>query len=367
MKWACDQQTGSPGRKLVLMTLAEFADTSGVAYPSQSTIAQVSEQSVRTVREHLAQLESDGLIQRTIRYREGGTRTSDVYTLSLPAKSAGMPPEENDPTIPAKTAGDLPAKTAGKGLPAKSAGIEREPKKLTGEKQQPYRQNSPGSLTLKGKLEPSVNRKNGPTPGGASSEKCDDEFEKFWGRYPKRKGNRGKKQALTKYRARRREGHDEQQLLDAAGRYHRYCEVTGTLGGPFVMKAETFLGDPDNFDNPWTPPSKAESPNAGAISQDSEAARVKAAGPAAEAPQSTAPRQGAPPPNGSSRGPTPEQLDSARSWTKENPKDAARIFQSVEREMGELYTTMLDRNEQRAKEMAKAQFTRRLLKKGLIS
>jgi DNA-binding transcriptional ArsR family regulator len=86
LRWAQRVTTGSPGRKIVLMVLADFASEEGYAFPSQARICEVSEQGERTVRRHLADLEEMGLIRRTHRYRKDGTRSSDAFLLMMPAE-----------------------------------------------------------------------------------------------------------------------------------------------------------------------------------------------------------------------------------------------------------------------------------------
>lgn len=62
MAWAKAQVTGSVGRKAVLMALAERTGEQPVCWPSQALLAAETEQSVRTVRRCLADLEAAGLI-----------------------------------------------------------------------------------------------------------------------------------------------------------------------------------------------------------------------------------------------------------------------------------------------------------------
>lgn len=62
MAWAKSQRTGSVGRKAVLMALAERTGEEPVCWPSQALLAAETEQSERTVRRHLAEMEEAGLI-----------------------------------------------------------------------------------------------------------------------------------------------------------------------------------------------------------------------------------------------------------------------------------------------------------------
>lgn len=80
--WASKQRTGSPGAKLVLIALANYANDLGQCWPSQATLAMWTEQSDRTIRTHLATLESMGLITRQAR-GAGGSFTTDLITLNM--------------------------------------------------------------------------------------------------------------------------------------------------------------------------------------------------------------------------------------------------------------------------------------------
>lgn len=81
--WAWDQKTGSPAAKVVLVALAEHvAMDSWQGFPSVKRLADYCEISQRTVQRHLQDLEDLGLIERSPRFRENGSRTSDLYTLA---------------------------------------------------------------------------------------------------------------------------------------------------------------------------------------------------------------------------------------------------------------------------------------------
>ena len=69
MAWAKRQKTGSVGRKAVLMALAERTGDRPTCWPSQVLIAEETEQSVRTVRRHLGDLEEQGLIRSSRTYQ----------------------------------------------------------------------------------------------------------------------------------------------------------------------------------------------------------------------------------------------------------------------------------------------------------
>jgi DNA-binding transcriptional MocR family regulator len=62
--WALRQTTGSARRKLLLLALANYADETGVCWPSQETLARDTEQSVDTVQRQLDVLEKLKLLER---------------------------------------------------------------------------------------------------------------------------------------------------------------------------------------------------------------------------------------------------------------------------------------------------------------
>lgn len=72
---------------------------------------------------------------------------------------------------------------------------------------------------------------------------------------PKRSGNNPKKLAWKKWNARRKEGVSEQEMIEAAVRYKRHCEITDCVGTTFVLRGESFLGpDTEGWKQDWTPP-----------------------------------------------------------------------------------------------------------------
>lgn len=82
--WAQRQRTGSPHAKLILLLLANYADEDGICWPSQSTLAEASEQSPDTIQRHLGKLEAAGLIRRQRQNRTRGQWLGYVYQLMMP-------------------------------------------------------------------------------------------------------------------------------------------------------------------------------------------------------------------------------------------------------------------------------------------
>jgi hypothetical protein len=133
LSWAWEANTGSPGRKLVLVGLAQFANDKNECWPAQATIAERTEQSERTVREHLAWLEEQGFLSRQARTGAGKQFDSDIIRLHLErlepkAKEERKPAAnfaagENGQTDPVEpsASGEKPQEPA-----ANFAGIQRQ-------------------------------------------------------------------------------------------------------------------------------------------------------------------------------------------------------------------------------------------------
>lgn len=89
MAWAWERQCGSPSAKLILMSLADFANQDGECFPSVALLAKLTEQSASTVRRRLQELENDRLIERREQYRENGSRTVDLIRLLMTQRGDG--------------------------------------------------------------------------------------------------------------------------------------------------------------------------------------------------------------------------------------------------------------------------------------
>jgi DNA-binding transcriptional MocR family regulator len=83
--WALKQRTGLAGAKLTLLAMASYANKDHVAWPSQQTLAEDTEQSVDSIQRHIRMLVQEGLISIERRRRRGdevGARL--VYRLNAP-------------------------------------------------------------------------------------------------------------------------------------------------------------------------------------------------------------------------------------------------------------------------------------------
>lgn len=81
--WAWSQDV-APREKLVLICLADAAnDEDWKCWPSQRHVANKTGYSIATIKRSMKSLEASGHVVRQHRLRNDGTRTSDVYTLSV--------------------------------------------------------------------------------------------------------------------------------------------------------------------------------------------------------------------------------------------------------------------------------------------
>ena len=100
-----------PGRRAVLLELADMANAAGICWPSISTLARRACVSVRSVFTHLAELVKAGLLTR--RQRIG---RSNVFTLALPTDGPAVAPDQ--PTSAPVTEAMQTAAPAQKSAPA---------------------------------------------------------------------------------------------------------------------------------------------------------------------------------------------------------------------------------------------------------
>lgn len=175
MAWAKRQKTGSVGRKAVLMALAERTGDRPTCWPSQVLIAEETEQSVRTVRRHLGDLEEQGLIRssRTYQTEDGAPisrgRARNRYELLIdqPVRMSGEKADDqaDKSSRPSGQTGTTKRSPVAAELPVlEEPSLEHPPN--------PPSDSSPGALFE--------------APPAESD--LDAEFEAFWKRYPRRVG-----------------------------------------------------------------------------------------------------------------------------------------------------------------------------------
>jgi predicted transcriptional regulator len=94
MAWACDQRTGSPTDKAVLLALANRANhDTGLCCPSVARIADETELGESTVKRALTRLVENGFVRRERRRREDGALGTYDYYLGEEAKPGASQPE----------------------------------------------------------------------------------------------------------------------------------------------------------------------------------------------------------------------------------------------------------------------------------
>ena len=98
--WALQQKGLKPATKLVLFYLADRHNPDYGCFPSQTTLADDCEMSLRSVRNHLDILECLGLLSRTHRKTDSGNYTSDRYMLGFelhPAAKSADGKKQHEP------------------------------------------------------------------------------------------------------------------------------------------------------------------------------------------------------------------------------------------------------------------------------
>ncbi|HHC7360915.1 TPA: helix-turn-helix domain-containing protein [Vibrio parahaemolyticus] len=78
-------KTGSPISKLILLKLADNADIHGRCFPSYQYLARYCEISLRTVKQHIRQLESIGFVELVHRFDKRGRQQSNLFQIHIPA------------------------------------------------------------------------------------------------------------------------------------------------------------------------------------------------------------------------------------------------------------------------------------------
>lgn len=102
--WAYAQKTGTPGRKLVLLKLADQANDDGYCWPSKQTIADDCEMNAKSVQRILRDLENElGLITIEARGRQHtGFSLSNGYYLNMSEGGTedAPHPDKGEPRVP---------------------------------------------------------------------------------------------------------------------------------------------------------------------------------------------------------------------------------------------------------------------------
>lgn len=100
--WAAKQATGSAGNKLTLLALANYADSSGVCWPTQDTLAANTEQSIDTVQRRLKRLVALKLVRVEKREANRGQWPGKIYHLNI-SVAEKTKPQSAAPPQPSQT------------------------------------------------------------------------------------------------------------------------------------------------------------------------------------------------------------------------------------------------------------------------
>ena len=95
----------SASEKLLLLVLSNYADENMSCWPSHKRLSEDACLSQRTILTLLKGLEERGVITRRERFRQDGSRTSDLITLHLGGAVISPPPEVHDTPPTQSTAG----------------------------------------------------------------------------------------------------------------------------------------------------------------------------------------------------------------------------------------------------------------------
>ena len=75
----------TPGERLTLAALSNYANDDGCCWPSQETLSKSTGTTRETVNRHLKSLKKKGFLKIKQRKDKGG-RTSNIYTITINAK-----------------------------------------------------------------------------------------------------------------------------------------------------------------------------------------------------------------------------------------------------------------------------------------
>ena len=199
MTWAVNQKCGSAASKLVLLMLANHSNGyTGQCNPRHKTLADECEMRVETLKIHLKNLESLGLITILPQFAEG-VQLPNQYLVNFGGGGGEI-----------RTGGGGEIRTGG-----------------GGEKHPPINQ----EFNQEDKHSPKP-----PATPGAERDVVSAAFAAFWKTYPKKVG----KDAAEKVWARKVKAEDVQAVMDALDK-HRSTEQWTQEGGRFIPHPSTWL------------------------------------------------------------------------------------------------------------------------------
>jgi hypothetical protein len=144
--WAVRQKVGPPARKLLLLVVANYADSQGVCWPSQKTLSEDTGMSLDTVQRQIKKLKDDGFISIARPPKRRGQWQTFIYQLD-------MSEQETKPQNAARSA----AAAGSSGYPPRGGGLAGESGGKCGPAG-PHPAREPGrtAMRLKPSIEPSI-------------------------------------------------------------------------------------------------------------------------------------------------------------------------------------------------------------------
>ncbi len=93
MSWAWDQSV-DPGKKLILLCLADHADAEGKCWPGTKFVAEKTGFHYSTIRRQIRSLVQSKFIKKEPRFQldNGGRQTSSIIELNIPPLVHSEPP-----------------------------------------------------------------------------------------------------------------------------------------------------------------------------------------------------------------------------------------------------------------------------------
>lgn len=135
---------------LVLLKLADNADVHGMCFPSYDYLAQYCELSVRTVKNHIKQLETLGFVERVKRFDKRGRQRSNLYQLRIPKDShievCSLRTEEEEADTP--TEGGTTAHISSQNEKKKEKDKDKEEQGNPLSTCQPHKENKPFTMSF---------------------------------------------------------------------------------------------------------------------------------------------------------------------------------------------------------------------------
>lgn len=247
--WAFRQDTRSAGRTVILVALARHADSDWQCWPSQATLAKLTKQCPRTVRDHLSWLEDEGLIARTVgRRNHRGTFAQDAFRLAVDGKALAPDPE----AVTAKMAARSGSAANDAGRPAaKSADGPAAEFSTTGgkicrrhieERARLVSKNQVENQTIARESSLSGSAARRDHPGDKAANDTADQFEAFKRSYPSRgTAPNPWHSARQAFDRAVNDGVDPGAIVHGAARYAADCAKEGRTGSKWVCMASTFI------------------------------------------------------------------------------------------------------------------------------